>query len=303
MIFIDKIIGIEKILNPEINKLIDLAMKNQSHSGDLLLLIINGFYDEDRLEFNNNSEIKYSPFLYGPSVEGHVEQTHYSFINNYRKTNISQDNFTDYLKLHEWTIERKDEIDNLVEIEETGIHIEMLIYLKFWEADMIIKKLYQFVRILNGQHYDWFFKVSESSRDKNSTGKRLDIINKKIRDGIKENSNVLFNIIKDTYKTQLRNSIAHSNYSFLGRNVHLNNYIKDDKFSQLKCISFNQWIDIFHNTLVLHNQYLRINNIVHERYKELALQNNNEIEIRTTNKESESNFFYVKYNIELDDWN
>ncbi len=303
MIFIDKIIGIEKILNPEINKLIDLAMKNQSHSGDLLLLIINGFYDEDRLEFNNNSEIKYSPFLYGPSVEGHVEQTHYSFINNYRKTNISQDNFTDYLKLHEWTIERKDEINNLVEIEETGIHIEMLIYLKFWEADMIIKKLYQFVRILNGQHYDWFFKVSESSRDKNSTGKRLDIINKKIRDGIKENSNVLFNIIKDTYKTQLRNSIAHSNYSFLGRNVHLNNYIKDDKFSQLKCISFNQWIDIFHNTLVLHNQYLRINNIVHERYKELALQNNNEIEIRTTNKESESNFFYVKYNIELDDWN
>ncbi len=102
----------------------------------------------------------------------------------------------------------------------------MLIYLKFWEADSTIKKLYQFVRILHGEPYDWYFKISESNRDKNSTGKRQDIILLKIRNRLKEFSSTLYQVIKDTYKTQIRNSIAHSNYSFLSRNIHLNNFIK-----------------------------------------------------------------------------
>lgn len=43
MIFIDKLKEREQLLNPEFDRLIDLAWNNQSHIGDLLLLHINGF--------------------------------------------------------------------------------------------------------------------------------------------------------------------------------------------------------------------------------------------------------------------
>jgi hypothetical protein len=68
---------------------------------------------------------------------------------------------------------------------------------------MIIKKLYQFTRALNGEFYDWYFKVSESKRDKTSTGTRQNIIRLKIRDKVKPISTVLFDMIKLVYKAQI----------------------------------------------------------------------------------------------------
>jgi hypothetical protein len=121
MIFIDKLKEREKILNPEFNRLIDLAWNNQSHKGDLLLVHINGFYEESISKNNTFSDKKYNPHVIGPGPEGHSELAHYSFINKYRTTNISKLNYSEYLKLHEYTPERSKEIDELVDLEETSI--------------------------------------------------------------------------------------------------------------------------------------------------------------------------------------
>lgn len=303
MIFKDKLEEKGRLIKSEIDKLLDIAWKNQAHVGDLLLLHINGFYQEDTLIWNeNHPENKLNPHVIGPGSEGHSEQAHYSFIHKYRTTNISEYTYPEYLKLHEWTQERKEEIDKLVDIEETSIQLEMLIYLKFWEADMIIKKLYQFTRILNGEHYDWYFKICESNRDKLCTGTRQDIIRKKIRDKIKSHSKILYQVIKDTYKTQIRNSIAHSNYSFLGRNIHLNNFIKDDPHSNISSLSFDEWVDIFHNTIVLHNEYIRMNNLINEHYAQIAKKHNNIMEILITEKDGKQYPLYIEYRPEWKDW-
>lgn len=302
MIFIDKIKELDKKLDPEFDKLLDLAWKNQSHIGDLLLVNINGFYDKNMHEFNAHSDQKLNPHVFGPGLEGLSERAHYSFIHKYRTTNISNYAYPDYLKLHEWSSERSEEINKLVDFEETTIQLEMLVYIKFWEADLVIKKFYQFVRIILGEQYDWYFKVEESSRDKEATGSRQDLIRLKIRDRLKAISPIFYDLIKNTYKTQIRNSIAHSNYSFLGRNIHPNNYIEKDPSAQIKSLSFNDWVDIFHNTLAIHNQYIRMNNRINDFYGELALKNGNEMEIRITEKEGKQYPLIVEYQPEWKNW-
>lgn len=302
MIFIDKLKEREKILNPEFDRLIELAWQNQSHKGDLLLLHINGFYEESINKSNAYFDKKYNPHVIGLGQEGHSEIAHYKFIDKYRTTNISKLNYSNYLKLHEYTPERSQEIDELVDLEETGIQLEMLVYLKFWEADMIIKKLYQFVRILYGEPYDWYFKVQESPRSKNSSGSRHNIIRLKIRDRLHKHSQLVYDMITNTYKTQIRNSIAHSNYSFLGRNIHPNNFIEGDPSAQLHNITFDEWIDIFHNTLVLHNQYIRMNNEINNFYAGIAKKNGNEMEIRVTEMNGKQYPVILEYRPKWKDW-
>jgi len=302
MIFIDKIKELDKKLNPEFDRLLNLAWKNQTHIGDLLLVGINGFYDKKTHEFNAVSDIKYNPHVIGQGSEGHSEQTHYNFIHKYRTTNISQYTYLDYLKLHEWSSERSKEINELVDFEETTIQLEMLIYIKFWEADMIIKKFYQLVRIMHGEQYDWYFKAPKFPGDKEATDTRQNLIRLKIRDRLKDISPILHDLIANTYKTQIRNSIAHSNYSFLGRNIYPNNYIENDPTAKIKSLSFDEWIDIFHNTLALQNQYTRMKNIINHSYGELVSKSENEMEIRISEKDGKQYPAIVYYRPEFKDW-
>lgn len=302
MIFKDKLDEKTKQLSSEIDRLLDLACERQNHIGDLLLFRVNGFYNESTLEWNKHQDKKFDPHVIGPGSEGHSEHAHYSFIHKYRTTNIVKLTLKEYLDVIKYTPEKSKQIDELVDIEETGIQIEMLIYIKFWEADLIIKKLYQFVRILNGEYYDWYFKIAESFRDSNNTGTRQDLIRLKIRERLKDISPILYSLIKDTYKTQIRNSIAHSNYSFLGRNIHLNNFIENDPHSQIRVLTFDEWIDIFHNTLVLHNEFIKIKNIINDRYSRLALQNDNLVPILVTEKDGKQYELPLIYRQEFNDW-
>jgi len=303
MIFKDKLEEKGKLIRPEIERLLDIALEKQSHKGDLLLFHINGFYQEDTLIWNeNHPENRLNPHIIGPGTEGHSEQAHYSFIHKYRTTSISELTYPEYLILHEWTPERSKEIKELIDIEETSIQFEMLIYLKFWEADMIIKKLYQFSRALNGEFYDWYFTVPNFNRDKTSTGSRQNIIRKSIQNRIKPHSEKLYEIIKDTYKTQIRNSIAHSNYSFLGRYIHPNNHIKDAPHASVRALSFDEWVEIFHNTLVLHNEYIRMNNLINDYYVDIASKHYNTMEILVTEKNGKQYPLYTEYRPEWRDW-
>jgi len=295
LIFKDKLKEKQNLLRPEYDKLIDIAWKNQSHSGDLLLWYVNGFYYE-------HAKNKLNPHAIGPGHVGHSEQAHYKFIHQYRTTYLFKVNYHEYLKELEWMPEKLQKIKELIEFEETTIQLEMLIYLKFREADLIIKNFYQFVRILHGEHYDWYFKIAASARDKNNTGTRQNLIRKKIRDKIKNVSPIICDLIKNSYKTQIRNSIAHSNYSFLGRQIHLNNYIENDPHSQIKTISFDEWIDIFHNTLVLYNEYIRMKNIIHKKYADIAIENGNTINIQITEKKGTWYTLPLKYRKECNDW-
>ena len=302
MIFKDKIKEKVKPISDEINSLFEIALKNQTHSGDLLLILSNGFYSEDIAERNKTNPDKFSPYVIGMGKEGWSEHTHFDFIDLYRNHSIYKETYTEYIKHHECDPAKQKEIKQLRNEEGITIHVEMMIYLKIWEADMTIKKLYEFVRILCGESFNWHFKIAESNRDKSATGTRQDIIRELIRDKVRPFTETLYAILKVTYITQLRNSIAHSNYSFLGRHIHPNNFIKEDLASQLKAVSFDEWIDIFHNTLMLQNELIGLSNKIWKHYSDIALANKNINEIRITKSDGSVELRNVYYRSDFKEW-
>lgn len=82
----------------------------------------------------------------------------------------------------------------------------------------------------------------------------------------------------------------------------MNNFIKGDINSTLYGISFDEWIEIFHSTLIFHNIYLKLNNMINSYYKQLVINSNNEMEIRITEKDEKYYYAIVKYTPELNNW-
>ncbi len=302
MIFKDMLSENAKKIDSEFSKLLEIAFHHSVHKGDLLLVYLNGFYDPKMLEWNERNSPKLNPHVIGVGQAGQSEGLHYEFIHKYRMENFHTLTHSEYLNQLVWSPEKKEDIEKLIFKEEHSIQLEMLIYLKVWEADLLIKRFYQLTRLLYGESYDWYFKISNSSRDAEANGTRQEIWRKKIRNRIRKYSPFLEDFIKETYKTQIRNSIAHSNYSFLGRNIHLNNFIKGDPASQLSVITFDEWAKIFHNTLLLHNQYIIFNNAIDLFYGNHAKSTNVVLPILVTEKDGTQYELPLEYRTEYNDW-
>jgi len=129
MIFKDKIIETDNLLSKEFDRLFRYALNSQNHHSDLLLIHVNGFYYEEVLSWNKFNSKNLNPHLVGPNVEGYSEKTHYSFIHKYRTTNVNEAPLSEYLEKIKYDPKRQKEIEELIEIEETSIQLEMLIYL------------------------------------------------------------------------------------------------------------------------------------------------------------------------------
>ncbi|TGE14993.1 hypothetical protein [Hymenobacter elongatus] len=286
MLFSDLVEKEGKALEPEFERLFQLAIANQRHPGDIILIQENGSFDPTVLGFDGG---RLNPHVIGPGRMGWSYFTHYQFINLYRQTQTAKVTHVEWLAKIAELVQAQNwgERDAHEDLEATSIHIETLIYIKIWESDYIIKILYEFVRLLEGKPYDWNFKILESSRDNNGTGTRQDIIRKSIRNRLERISPILYEALKRAYLTQLRNSVAHSNFSFQGDHMQLGNYIESDPHSQLRAISFSEWADKFHATLMIYNGVIGILNRAKEHnHAQLQLQGN-VAEVLVTDKRAE----------------
>ena len=273
MLYLSKLENLTKKLKPVYEELFKEVLNNQYHIGDLLLIYIN---------FSKNTTIPipkgYSPYLMGQGFEGFSEKTHYEFIDVYRKHNLIE-NQSDKLSKSS---------------EELSIQIEMLIYLKIWECDLFIKKFYQITRLLNGKPYDWDFKIDKTGRQK--------IIREKIRDKFKSHFPILYDTFKDTYISQIRNAIAHSQYYFLERSIGFNNYDSKSNFSKINRITFEKWSEIFHNTMIIYNEYILLMNKINPYYILLTKKQNNRIPIIMKNDSNKSKSYHLEYLPEIKRW-
>lgn len=179
-----------------------------------------------------------------------------------------------------------------------SIQLEMLIYLKIWESDTFIRELYQTARLLSKKPYDWHFRIATmtNAQEQNLTGRREQIIRVKFRDKMKKEFPKIYALTKSAFKTQVRNAIAHSQYSIIGRHIQMNNYDKKDKYSQLKVLSFEEWTEMFHATMVLYNEMIGFRLRIAEFYSELIKKTNDVIQVRMTDVENTSiKFSLLKY--------
>ncbi len=303
MLFSDILEQKAKIIAPEFKQLFLDAINNQTHDGDLLLIKVNGAYNPEVYKWTNFPNE--NPYRIGSGPEGHSDYAHYKFINQYRSTNISDIPYPEYLKRFEFSEDRIKEISLLEDAEGLSIQSEMLIYLKIWEADLFIKKLYQIANLINGVEYDWHFRIKGYNREtKESTGTRENIIRTKIRDRLKVQYPGIGNALKNAYKTQLRNAIAHSSYFLIGRYIHLTNHDADDPYAQIKVLSFDEWNSLFHDTMVIYNQLIGFSNWINNFYSRVAMDNNGVVQIRISRKypKEEVTYSMLRYRSEFNDW-
>lgn len=67
--------------------------------------------------------------------------------------------YEEYKKLHKYSEERQEEIDELQFVGSNTIQVEMLNYMKIWGRDFPEKDL-PAEPAHHGQNYDWHLKIS-----------------------------------------------------------------------------------------------------------------------------------------------
>lgn len=243
-----------------IDELISTALNNQTHPQDVLLVINHSFFNEEIPE-SFRKENNLSEFAFGPADIGKSEETHNEFIawyfNNHQ---VKQDEF----------LKQQKDSQELKDLENLSINIEKSIYLKFWEADMILKYFYQLSLLAQGINYDWYLKIPTYSRE----GSKQDLIRLEIRDKLKSICPKFYSLIKETYSPQLRNAIAHSQYSVWNRIIKYLNYSENPKaYCSIRTLKFEEWANYFHNTVLIYYALKDGFDTVKEMYYQKTLEN------------------------------
>lgn len=225
--------------------------------------------------------------MIGPGIEGLAEQTNYEFYDIYRRQ-LEPDRSGFQEKV-------KTDVDTQLQ-ERTTIHLEMLVYLKFWEANMIIKKLYQLVNSANKQPYNWRLRIIQDFPKG-----RNQIIREQIRDKSKSICPKFYQLVTDTYSNQIRNSIGHSQYSILGRHIQLNNK-NENKHHKLVAISFDNWENYIHRVIMIYNAMIRNDKKYRKHYELKATDKHFGLPVRMPKKDGTMRTAWYKYDETIPRW-
>jgi hypothetical protein len=274
-------------LSPLFEELFELAIKKQTHSGDLLLVMENALLTEEP-DPEDHDRIKLF-YNIGPGMDFHCETANHNFIKQYIR-GVTGMPYQEYKALHTHTADRSKEIDEIVFEESNTIQIEMLIYLKIWEGEAFLKKMYQVSRLITGADYDWHLTIP-LNRKKEGSMERFEIL-KELKQNLQEGLPALHEVINRVHKSQLRNAIAHSQYAMLGRSITLNN-LKKGNPDHRHGFDFDEWVDIFHDTLTIYTLYEVFFEKVKQYYYESAKEFNKKKEVRVTRRFPEKKQFHI----------
>ena len=264
-------------LEPIFDTLFNLVLKNQAHSGDLLLVRENGFLSEAS-DPNDSDKIKLF-YNIGEGLDFHCETTCHNYIKNYISETLNM-KYEDYKQLHIYTEERSNEIDRILGEEVMSIQTEMMIYLKIWEGENFLKKMYQLSRLIDGRAYDWHLSIRFGKRGPSGSLEKHEIL-KEIKKSFKTHIPNLFDSFSYCHRPQLRNAIAHSQYAMLGRTILLNNHI-EGKSGHQHDVSFDEWVQIFHESLILFTLYEMLLKRIRQYYYDLTKPFRLKKEVRVT---------------------
>ncbi len=276
MIFEETILKHNPFVISAVDELFSQAKANQTHENDLLLVVINGFH------LGDNINPEYSPFVFGTGGwEYQADHTQYRFFDRYRTYWVKETRDGFFLDF-KTNAEKKLNAD-------ISLQIELMIYLKFWESDRILKILYELSLLASGQNYDWYFKIPKVTA-------RHNLIRLKIRDQVKDTCPIYYQLIKDIYKSQIRNAAAHSQYYIIGDTLGFTNHSSNpNEFAPLTQIKFEVWEEKFHKLILFYNQLIgKLQQTQKEFIKE---QEGKEFgkQIRLTSKEGSYTTKWIKY--------
>ncbi|MEK6480150.1 hypothetical protein WJR50_21585 [Catalinimonas sp. 4WD22] len=262
-------------LHPEVEaavaQLFQKAYENQQHEQDLLLAIENAAYDKS-LEGNS---LRLSPYVIGPQGIGWAYKAIYDYLKSYEDSYIVDN---DIIKSNTKSGDTK-QIREWEEQESIAIQLGLYAYLKFWESDYIIRHFYQLTNLACGEPYDWHLNFDEEKS-------RQKTVRVKIRNRLQSISPLFYDLLRNSYKPQLRNAIAHSLYYFIGSTIHFMNY-GTNPGDDLNVLKFDELRTYLHYTFLLFNEIIGQRLKWHKTYGDKALKESEKLEILITKKKIE----------------
>lgn len=211
-----------------IDELWMMASKNQKSENDLVLIIANGSKNNYSAEILRRH--KTTNYQIGHDLVHFRYITFYDFIDQYKKV-FDEEEYGGYENKTLW--------------DETMVQMQLLSYLKFWETDLILKRLYNLSLLAQGKEYLWDIQQKELND-------RRRLVKDEIQEPIKDICPKFYDFIDNVYSRQLRNAIAHSQYYIMHSTIHLTNR-DESKFYKLNSISFVRWEEIFTKIILMHN--------------------------------------------------
>ncbi|GHT73434.1 hypothetical protein FACS189456_3860 [Bacteroidia bacterium] len=226
MITHDKFQEIETEVERCIYSILD-KIKNTSPK-NYCLLLANGEYNE----FPNNDIHKFNPHVIDDNSWDKITNTRTKFLTNFLNTFYA---FPD---------------EQSVEDDEIRMHIELMIYSHIWESKSFLKQLYRLAHILFENKYVWNVSIPDF--------RKHDFIRDDIQKSFESQEHTMFQIIKNGFHSSLRNAFAHSEYYFMGTNIHLTNY--KGREWEIQDITFSDWsIRFVYSVLLSYNLIKYIN--------------------------------------------
>lgn len=278
MLFRDLIGELRGGVATAVEELFSAAHSHQTHPQDLLLVDQHGFYCEALASSQTDGQSRLSPSVVGPDQIGFANSTFYEFVDWFRNSHV--------LDKAQWEEQVAHDPETQKD-ERLTIQIEQSIYLRFWEADSLLKRYYQLGSLALDEPYDWRLTIPSHTRK----GSKHEFIRKQIRDRVKCICPNFYALVKDNYKTQIRDAIAHSQLYMVGRVIRfLNHSPNPAAHAPLAGMSFDEWYRQFHATLLLHNETIGAFRRYRKRYEEQALANNNRIEVRAIARDGSQSF-------------
>lgn len=275
MLFLETIKKYEIEVETAVNELFTAVQNNQTHEQDLLLVDINGFYQPVSIGHS-----KYSPFMFGPQGwEYYTDRAQYDFFDNYRRLIFESPKKEFFTNFH-----NDKEKQSLFSFTT---QIELMIFLKFWESNRTIKKLYQLTNLAKGNNYNWHFEISKDDS-------MHEIIRLKIRDPLKTICPNFYKLIKDIYLSQIRNATAHSDFYIIDDTIGFNNY-NPKNHAPLTQIKFAEWENRIVKLILLFNKLIKHFNDARRGYIGQQIDKEFGLQIRMTESDGTETYRFIKY--------
>lgn len=278
MLFRETLDDLSSEVEEAVDELFQAVKRNQSHEQDLLLVELNGFHDKNIQEVKYSSNL--SPFDFGPGGWRYLSDfTQYRFYDFYRRKVISTSRlayFSDYYQ--------NKHKQNVYDIT---LQMELMVYLKFWESDVVLTKLYHLSNLAQGKNFDWFFSISKDDS-------RQILIRTLIRDSIKNICPKYYKLIKDVYLSQIRNAAAHSQFYIAQDMLGFNNYNPSDH-APLSQITFKQWEDRFHKLVLFYSSLIKWSNVTQKEYVSRQSGKHFGLDVRITERDGPEKHKWIKY--------
>lgn len=289
MLYVHLIKQYQTQVRDAVRELFANAYRNQKNEYDLLLVLENGMYDKQIEEANkNNHKSKWlNPYIIGPHYQHYAEQTQYDFFHTYRTTNLKNVNQQNNLQRVKGNLQ-------LEHAYSVGTQIEMVLYLKLFEANRFLERLYKLVQLCNGKEYPWKFEITkDDSRQK--------LIREEIRDASKNASPKFYNLIKEIYLSQIRNAVAHSQFFILGVDINFLNY-DPKRHSPLYFVKIEDWETRFHKLVLFYNEFMHCQSMYNYIYFREARGKHFGLPLNGFNSLHKRITCWYRYNLELDRW-